>query len=293
MDYRATLDPQYPEFSVQQLDEVCDLHPETLLGLRRVIALYPRLTYLTLDEQAVDRPEGLGDPFTFDTEHDELVLFSRDEAACVDGLVELAMYLSGFATLLGEAEDWVVEFAIGAWRSVRNNLKRDFDLPLSEHVVGMVGEPPAPDANADTPAEAHPFHTLVSSFGTSSFYTMILLAGHQEIAVYFPPQTNPKVLAAYIYARRAMHEISRGIGLGDHEEFNRRLLDSIHRLTALFWPSGTRAAARAARPETVDLRHLGGLDLDEDLAPELGSDDPFAAYIEDLLLDDEDDEPEG
>src|SRR5690554_3156889 len=186
MHYRATLDPQYPEYSVQQLDEMCSLSPQTLLGLQRIIALYPRLTYLTIDEQAPDRPEGLGDPFTFDTEHDELVLFSRDEAACVDGLVEMAMYLSGFATLLGEEEDWVVEFAIGAWRGVRNNLKREFDLPFSDDVVGMVGEPPAPDADANAPAEPNPFHALVSSFGTSSFYTMILLAGHQEIAVYFP-----------------------------------------------------------------------------------------------------------
>ncbi|WP_119065608.1 hypothetical protein [Aggregatilinea lenta] len=280
---RAMLDPLNPDFSVQQLDELCGLSPETLLGLRHVIASFPRSAQVTLDERGFQARDMLtvNDLFTFDPDTDDLVLFSRDETTCVNALVEMAMYLSGFATLMGIEDEWVVEFAIGAWRNVRNRLKREFDLPVPGEIVAMVGEPPESDA------EPYPFREMVSAFDTISFHHMVVLAGREEIAVYFPPETNPKVLAAYIYTRRAIHEVGKSIELEQCQEFNTRLLDGIQRLDTLFWPAGLRATAR---PDMVDLRHLGGNPFDDDLPPgDPGlndPDNPFATFIEDLLDDD-------
>jgi hypothetical protein len=285
---RAILDPLDPDFSVQQLDELCDLSAETLLGLRRVIALFPRTALVSVNEQEVLQHDSLSvnDLFTFDPTTDELILFSRDENTCVDALVEMAMYLSGFATLLGIEDEWVVEFAIGAWRSVRNRLKHEFDLPVSSEVLAMIGEPP------ETEVEPYPFRTLVSSFDPISFHHMVVLAGREEIAVYFPPETNPKVLAAYIYTRRAIHEVAKNIELESCQEFNTRLLDGIQRLMTLFWPAGQRAAAR---PDMVDLRHLGAAAFDDEVSlhpdavePDLEAPyDPFASFIEENLFDDD------
>ena len=284
---RAMLDPLDPDFSVRQLDELCDLSPETLLGLRDVIALFPRSALVRVNGRDLVQGDGLwvNDLFTFDTETDELELFSQDETTCVDALVEMAMYLSGFATLMGVEEEWVIEFAIGAWRSVRNRLKRQLDLPVPEDVLAMVGEPP------ETDAEPYPFRAMVSSFDPVSFHHMVVLAGREEIAVYFPPETNPKVLATYIYTRRAIHDVAKGIELEDYQEFNTRLLDGIQRLTTLFWPAGLRATTR---PDMVDLRHLSAVQHGDELPPHAdiagidteASDDPFAAFIEELLGDD-------
>jgi len=50
---------------------------------------------------------------------------------------------------------------------------------------------------------------------------MVVLAGRDDLAVYFPPETHPKVLAAYVYVRRAMQEVAQGLDLSDYQKFNR------------------------------------------------------------------------
>ena len=288
---QIVLDPADLDECLQQLALAFDLDLEELTLVRRVLGLFPRAATLTIEDVDPDTWNALpiADKFTFDIESDGLTIFERDWETLVDALIEMAMYLTGFSTLLGSDESWVVEFAIGAWKPVNKRLKRQLSIPVNDQPCGVVGLPPSAD-EGDEP-EAYLFRTMVSQYNRLSFQQMVMLAARDDIAVYFPPETHPKVLALYAYLRRAMQDVARGLDLDDYARFNRRLLREVGRLEQLFHPSTlplpdwllTAPDDRAAR-EPFAAPAPGP---DSSPAP---SDNPFEAFIEQLFADD--DEPE-
>jgi hypothetical protein len=205
--------------------------------LRRIISLYPRAVEMYVDEanavQYVHSP--LADKFTFDIGADRLILYSRDAETFVDAAIEMAMYLAGFTTMLGNDEAWVIEFTIGAWKPVKRTVKRQLGIPYREKTRGIVGlPPPSEKAIAEPP---YPFRTLVSNYDYVSFHQMVMLAARDDITVYFPPETHHKVLAVYVYMRRAIQEVAQNLGIDNHVRFNTNLVNEIHRLDQLFRPS--------------------------------------------------------
>jgi len=299
-DYTVLVDPDNIPRTLNALGTICDLDADDRRALSRILALYPRPVTVQFEDDAdlslADRL--LADKFTFDQETDSLLLYARDTETLVDALVEMAMYLWGFATLIGSAEPWVVEFAIGAWKPVRNRIKRQLDLPVHEHPRGVVGLPPAPEEAP--PDDRYPFRTLVASYDSVSFRQMVVLAGRDDLAVYFPPETHPKVLAAYVYVRRAIQEVAQGLDLSDYQKFNRRLLQALSRLDTLFQPAKlpppawvTGASLPEAEPPLFhdDPPADPGPYPDEPLTrpapPQAGRYDPFEAFIEELFADDD------
>jgi len=264
------LDPADLDGTIKQLAEQYGIDAETLETARRVIAFFPRPAQMRVDEANEILYQGLSliDKFSF-SDDDELILFTREPETIIDALIEMAMYLFGFATMIGAEEDWVVEFTIGAWKPVKNRIRRQLGLIVQEQPRGVVGLPP--EDNAADPA-LYPFRTLVSHYDLGSFYQMVILAARDDIAVYFPPETHSKVLAVYVYMRRSMHEVAQGVGLKDHQTFNTRLLQSVHRLQNLFDPASLPPPGSA---------HLS----ENDSHPQLNN--PFEEFIEQLFSDEE------
>jgi hypothetical protein len=298
--YQVILDPDDVETSAQQLAEAYDLASEDLATLRRIIALYRRPIAMYLDETNATLYDSLplADKFTFDIETDELVLFTCDLDTITDALIEMAMYLAGFATMLGNEQTWVIEFAIGAWKPVKKRLKRQLGISVQEQPRAVVGLPPPPEkAPTSTP---YPFRTLVAHYDLASFHQMVILAARDDVAVYFPPDTHPKVLAVYVYMRRAMQEVAQGLDLGDHETFNTRLVQELRRLQELFNPTALEPPSWL--PDLLDEEN--GAEMLDDPATRLGlfpstgpsdrstppkshKDNPFEAFIEQLFPDDD------
>jgi hypothetical protein len=273
---QVMLDPHDLDGSVARLSSACEFAAEDLAALRRIIALLPCATPVVVDESYAARlaEMPLVDKFTFDMEHDELILFDSDAQTVIDGLIEMVMYLTGFSTLMGNPEPWVVEFAIGAWKPVKKRVKRQLDLPVDDQPRGVVGAQPLPDKALAT--DPYPFRTMVSHYDMVSFHQMVMLAGRDDVAVYFPPETHPKVLAVYVYARRAMQEVGQGLGLVDYREFNERLRDQIRRFEQLFDPDRLEPPQWLGRPPVARKA-----DSNEP------QDDPFARFIEQLFSDDD------
>ncbi len=286
----VTLDPRNLEHSVRQLGEVYHLSPEDMGIMQRVIALYPQPIQIYVDEAITILHDSmpLGDRFTFDIETDELILFSHDKEILIDALLEMAMYLAGFTTMMGSEETWVTEFTIGAWKPVKKRLKRQLDIPVSDHPRGVVGMPPAAENTAQN--DPYPFRTLASHYDLASFHQMVMLAARDDIAVYFPPETHPKVLAVYVYMRRSMQEVAQGIDLTDYETFNARLIQEIQRLDTLFNPSSLTL------PTWLHDRHTDDSPSPADRpsphhppkSEPNTTPDPFEAFIEDLFSNDPD-----
>jgi hypothetical protein len=298
--YRVIIDPRDVETSVQQLAQAYDLVSEDLASLRSVVALYHRPIAMYLDETNARLYDSLplADKFTFDIETDELVLFTCDPDTITDALIEMAMYQAGFATMMGNEQTWIIEFTIGAWKPVKKHLKRRLGIPVQDQPRAVVGLPaPSEKAPADDP---YPFRTLVSHYDLASFHQMVMLAARDDVAVYFPPDTHPKVLAVYVYMRRAMQEVAQGLELADHETFNARLVQELRRLQELFNPSGLEPPGWL-----IDLLDQeNGTELLDDPAARLGlfsetgpsgqstssdspKDNPFEAFIEQLFPDDD------
>ncbi|NJL93140.1 MAG: hypothetical protein HC915_05145 [Anaerolineae bacterium] len=176
----------------------------------------------------------LDDHFTFNTQTGELVLFSADPLTFVDALIEMWMYVRGFETLMGADDYWQVEFAIGAWKPVKDRIKRVLNVPVNNEVVGVVGLPPDPhDAPLEDP---YPFRTMVSNMDLVSFTQMVRLAGRRNVRVNFPQGTDPRVIDVYRVAREAMDRVATGILIDQHTEFNRRLHVEIENLKARYRP---------------------------------------------------------
>jgi hypothetical protein len=288
------LDPNDLDASMQRLAEVYLFDADALVTLRRIVMLFPRSIGVYVDEANALLYENLSlaDKFSFDMETDELILFTRDLETFTDALIEMAMYLVGFATMIGTDEEWVVEFTIGAWKPVKNRIKRQLEIPVHDHPRGVVGLPASPEKIHS--GDPYPFRTLVSNYDLGSFYQMVVLAARDDVAVYFPPDTHPKVLAVYVYMRRAMQEVAQGIDLKDYATFNSRLLETIQRLQSLFNPAslappGSRSESTKPQP-SIDSENPLGLfpQMNKPAAP--SKENPFEAFIEQLFPDDEPDD---
>jgi hypothetical protein len=287
------LDPQNADSSMDQMAEIYDLSPEDLDIIRRVIALYSQPVRMYLDEAITILHEStpLGDRFTFDIETDDLVLFSPHKETLIDALIEMAMYLAGFTTMMGSEESWVIEFTAGAWKPVKTRLKRQLEIPVNDHPRGVVGMPPS--AETTVQGDPYPFRTLVSHYDLASFHQMVLLAARDDIAVYFPPETHPKVLAVYVYMRRSMQEVAQGIDLEDYQTFNVRLLEEIQRLENLFEPASLTLPtwlhdrhSDEAQPRPHPPSGPGREKSNHPADPR--KIDPFEAFIDQLFSEDED-----
>ena len=187
-------------------------------AIRKVLSIHDESFLLYVDY--VNRPEQapLDDAFTFNLTTGELVLFSDEPLVLIDAILEMAMFLRGFDTLLGEGDDWEVQLAIGAWRHVRRTLKAELELG-PEHTWRI---------NLDLEPLDH--------FNYISFNTMLYLAGRPNVEVAFAPDTNAMVIVAYHRIQRMLEAIALDIGLDEHELFNRRLRRTIKRIAESLLP---------------------------------------------------------
>jgi hypothetical protein len=176
--------------------------------IRTVLSIHSRPFTLSVDDRA-DRLSisPLDDAFAFNMDTDELLLFSDNPASLVDALLEMAMFLEGFNTLIGIEDEWKVQVAIGAWRHVRENLKAQYQL------MPPLGKLWSASLELET----------VKRYDRLAFAAMVFLAGRPELDVIFPEGANALVIAAYRRVVRIIETIALGIGLNDHLAFNRRL----------------------------------------------------------------------
>lgn len=230
------INPADPEGSMRQLQRFYRLDDKTLRMVRRVVEHYPKPIILYVDEANAPLMANsfLDDLFTFNTETGELVLFSSDPQTFIDATIEMWMYISGFETLMGSDGLWQTEFAIGAWKPVRDNIKGALGIPNQRDIQAIVGLPPDPD---EAPLEdPDPFKTLVSTMNLIAFMQMIRLAGRGEVRVQFPPETHPSVIEAYFDAKYAIQRVGKGLTVRDAETFNTRLAAEVRRIEEKYKP---------------------------------------------------------
>jgi hypothetical protein len=147
----------------------------------------------------------LDDPFTFNTETGELALFAEEPHVLLDAILEMAMFLRGFDTLLEDGEEWEVQVAIGAWRHVRENLLEQFALDTEVHWRVTIDP------------------SSIERFTISTFSTAVYLAARPNLDVDFPPGCDAQVIEAYRRISRMLQAVALDIELGDYQKFNRRL----------------------------------------------------------------------
>lgn len=277
---RIHLDPNNLPSISRQLATVFNLSIDESATVLRIVELYPRPTYMYLDATQAELyySNPLADKFTFNVETDDLILFSSDLDTLIDATIEMAMYLSGFTTKIGNEDLWVIEFTIGAWKPVKRNIKQQLGIAVTDHPTGVVGL--RPDPSEATEGDPYPFRTLVSYFDQLSFQQMIMLAARDDVKVYFPAGTHPKVRAVYMHAQRAIEEVGQFITLQDHQIFNLKLNNAIHRIEQLFDPD------RLEPPNWVS--RLVNNEPTTQLPQETEPYDPFEVFIEQLFSDEED-----
>lgn len=284
------LDPQNVSESVNQLMTTYNLAPEDRPIFQQLVALYPQPVEMRYDEISaiLQQDMFLADKFTFEMETDTLVLFSRDKDALIDALVEMAMYLAGFATMMGTEDTWVIEFTIGTWKPIRKQIKRAIGIHVADQPRGVVGLPPV--SQGESADEPYSFQKLVSNFDRASFYQMVVLGARDDIAVYFPPETHPNVMDVYVSVRRSIKEITDGLSLSDHQLFNTRLVTEIHKLQERFAPQ--ELAYPNWLSDLADQDEMQGTSASSlGMMPPPKSpprNDPFADFIDELFSDDED-----
>ena len=328
---RILLDPKNPDAAIMQMARSYELDADTLEFVRRILGTFSRKALLYVDESSTvfygQMP--LVDRFTFNMQSDELILFSSDPLTFVDAMIEMTMFLAGFTTMIGVDEGWKVEFAIGAWKPVKNRLKRELGIPVIDEPLWVVGLPPDSE---DGPAEdVNPFRTLVSQLDIASFTQMVRLAARDDVEVNFPTGADPRVIQVYIRIKTALNQVADGISIADWREFNHRLLLTVqdmeeeyqpHNLPLPAWwergehpgsPESGRATEQPAAddlqfrvldPEELsDVLRDGVADLAETMLDSLlGSEeekaveptsewDPFESYIDELFNDDDTDAP--
>jgi hypothetical protein len=296
---RIVIDPRDVEHALQQLALIYDLDADTLMMVRQAVTLYTRPVTLYVDESRAlfYSQTPLVDKFTFNIQTDELVLFSRDPMTFVDATIEMAMYIAGFSTMMGVEEYWKVEFTIGAWKPVKNRIKRDLGIPVIDEPLWIVGLPPNGDGSP--PDDPHPFRTLVSQLDIASFTQMVRLAARDDVEVNFPIGTDPRVIQVYIRIKTAMFQVADGLTLESWREFNRRLLGMVQDLEEEYNPGqlpvpGWWQRAAGSDERDADLQ-FSTLDFSDNLpAPDfddlnLDQDrwDPFARFIEELFNDED------
>lgn len=174
-------------------------------AIRAVLNLHNRSFTLQIDYASRLQVSPLEDAFNFDTQTQELVLFADQPTVLVDGILEMALFLRGFETMISAADEWKMQFTIGIWRHIRKTIKRG--LKLDEESTWRVGLEP----------------DKVERYNAASFDAMVFLAGRPEVEVTFPAGTNAIVIWAYQRLARVMETIAFEIDLDDHLIFNQRL----------------------------------------------------------------------
>jgi len=177
-------------------------------AIRAALGLHERSFILYVDH--VNRPQisPLDDPFTFNMETDELVLFTDDPDVLVDAILEMALYVRGFNTLMGIDDEWKIQIAIGAWRHVRESLKVELGLAV-----------PPMDKRWSVTLDLE----TVERYNMISFAAAVYLAGRPDLDVEFPQGTSALVVTAYERLSRIVEALAWNIGLDDQQKFNRRL----------------------------------------------------------------------
>ncbi len=151
------------------------------------------------------------DPFTFDMDADELIVLNDDPAVMLDALIEMALYMKGFLTLLGVEQTWKIQVAIGAWRHVRRGMRAGLGLPVTPERAWA--------------AQVNP--ESVSVYDEDTFTQIVALAGCPDVDVVFPPGTAPELVNAYQHLSRIIALVADSITVADHVEFNQRLLRAV------------------------------------------------------------------
>jgi hypothetical protein len=184
----------------------------------------------------------------------------------------------------------VVEFTIGAWKPVKKRIKQELGIDISNQPRGVVGLPPPPEETS--PDDMYPFQTLTSRFDRASFHQMVVLAARDDVAVYFPPETHPKVLDTYVSIRRAIQDVTKDITLIDHQIFNRRLVEEVQKLQNQFNPSElpfpkwlSDLARHDSHHSADDLGMFPKTDAPPQPSPKRY--DPFEAFFDELFADDD------
>lgn len=175
--------------------------------IRQALNLHDRSFIIFVDH--LNHPNEISpieDPFTFNLETGELVVFTEDPEVLLDAILEMAMFLRGFNTLLGEGKDWHVQLAIGAWKRVRQTLEEEL-LDIHQGVEWQV------TLNEET----------VQCFDPTTFTSIVYLASAPNVSIDFPAGTSAQLIIAYQRLRRIMEGIAFEIGLNDYRTFNRRL----------------------------------------------------------------------
>lgn len=179
--------------------------------LSRVIHLHARSFCIVYDEDN-SPPElsPLVDAFTFDMEHDRLIVYTLEPDVLVDAIIEMAMFMRGFNTVMGVEDHWKVDVAIGAWRVVRRNIKQELTIPETptQIVVSLPSE-------------------VVSDLNPATFAGMVFLAGQIDALMEFPNDASPRVVDLYHRLQRIINLVGFKVGLNDAATFNQRLTRSI------------------------------------------------------------------
>lgn len=188
-------------------------------AIRKALSLHSGSFLLYIDHlnRPLDQPP-LDDAFTFNITTGELVLFTEAPGALIDAILEMAMFLRGFDTRLGEGDEWEVQLAIGAWRHVRRSLRVDLEI--------------APEPTWRVKLDLEP----LERFNMFSFGTALYLAGRPNVQVTFANGTNAMVMVAYERIARMLEAVALDIGLEDSAIFNRRLRRTIRHIAHTLLP---------------------------------------------------------
>jgi hypothetical protein len=175
--------------------------------IRKALEIHNRPFILYVDHINELNISPLQDAFTFNMETDELVVFTDDPEALIDALLEMAMFLRGFNTVMGVDDEWKVQIAIGAWRHVRETLKSELGLASPYEKVWTI----------------EPELETVEHYNQIAFGAMVFLASRSDIEVNFPQGTSQLCISAYRRLSHVMETIAHNIGIDDQARFNRRL----------------------------------------------------------------------
>jgi len=175
--------------------------------IKIALSLHERPFLLYVDH--INRPNAspLQDAFTFNMETDELVVFNDEPSTLIDAILEMAMFVRGFNTVMGIDDDWKIQVAIGAWRHVRETLKTELHLPTSPQKLW----------GADLELET------VQHYNMISFGAVVFMAGRPDVDWNFPTGTSSLVTNAFQRLSQIIEAIALNVSLDDQIVFNRRL----------------------------------------------------------------------
>ncbi len=191
--------------------------------IRTALSIHNRAFMLHVEPVSEQALSPLEDAFTFNMDTDELTIFSDNPATLVDALLEMAMFMRGFNTLLGVEDEWKIQVAIGAWRHVRQNLK------LKYHLIPAVEKLWSATLDEET----------VQDFDPLSFAAMVFLAGRSDLDVVFPEGANVQVITAYRRLARIIETVAYDIDIDDFVKFNRRLSRAIQWIEETILPQSS------------------------------------------------------